>query len=309
MNTFDRQIARALDTLHAALQGDSRALREETLDAVRELSFPGLLAVLGVSEDAAGARGDTLLRAAATTLAAAPELREAGISPERIERMLRALLIDRSAPAGDAQERARAAVVARLAVAALSERTGLAPADARAAAELLGSGEFFGDVAASTAALLHAVPRLPLALVRDVAGLPHRSLRLAAALALDLVGTPFQVPVVLADLLDGSLDHPPTVLRRTLSALYGFASLAAVLETLRTLLAPENRSLRLAVLVYARANGIPLEDSDLDRVRELFAPDSPGLGPALVAGIERLRKHEGADGALRILRRLGQREE
>lgn len=308
MNPFERRIARAVDALREALQRGDSTRREETLDAVSELGFPGLLAVLGAS-NAAGLRSDALLRRAAAALASAPELREAQLEPEHIERILRGRLVDRTPVPAGSRERALESLVTQLAVAAISERTGLTPAETRAAAELLASGEFFEDVATSTAALLRAVPRVPLALVRDVVGFPHRSFRLAFALAADLAGTPFQAHAVLADLLDGSLDHAPAVLRRTLRVLYGFASLANVLETVRTLLAPENRSLRLAVLVYARANGIPLEESDLDRARDLFAGDTPGLGPALVAGVERLRKQEEEDGALRILRRLSRRED
>lgn len=310
MNAFERLLARGLDQLGEKLAAEPPQQREATLDAVRELSFPALLAVLGASGAAGGERGETLLRAAAEAAAARhPELAAAGFDAARIERVLRALLVERAPLANVVADPALRERVVELALAALAQHTGLAPEDVRAAAELLATGEFFGDVASSTAAVVRVVPRLPLALLQDVTRFPHRMLALGFALASDLVGTPFQVPAVLTDLADGRLDHPPAVLRRTIRRLYGFATLAHVLETLRTLLARDNRTMRLALLLYARANDVPLEERDIDRVMEALSEDSEGLGPLLVAGIERLRSEHDVEGALSLLRRLGRREE
>ncbi len=309
MNAFERRLDAAVEELHDSLRGEPPEQAEETLDLVRGLNFPGLLALLGASERADLPRGDAMLRSAAASVAETPAAREAGLDRAQLESVLRSWLVQRAplvSLLGDSALRDR---IAALAVTALAQRTGIEPRDARAVAELLATGEFFGDVAASTASLVKLVPRLLAALLRDVSHLPHRTIRLAAAVARDLAGMPFQVPAVLADLADGSIDNPPLILRRTLRCLYGFATIASVFETLHTLLAPDNESVRLAVLLYARANGVPLEQADLDRVRALFAPDAPGLGPALVAGLERLRKHAGTDGALRILSRLDRREE
>ena len=103
----------------------------------------------------------------------------------------------------------------------------------------------------------------------DVEHAPHRVILLLAALTRDLAGTPFDALRVLQDLTDdGKLDHPPGVLRETMACLLGFASLATTVHLLSDLIRPENRSVRLALVVYARSNGIPLEDSDLDVLRD-----------------------------------------
>jgi hypothetical protein len=178
------------------------------------------------------------------------------------------------------------------AVEKLAEEAGVSvtPEQVREAAALLATGEFFRDVGDATAAVLFLVRGLPLALRRDMRG-PLRVGRVLVAIVRDVGGGVSAVPSIYRDLRDGKLDDPPVVLGHTLGALYGFASLRSTAETIQELLDPENESVRLAILVYARANGIPLEAADLDVVREtVFARDDPDLGPALVRALERLAR-------------------
>jgi hypothetical protein len=50
----------------------------------------------------------------------------------------------------------------------------------------------------------------------------------------------------------------------------------------------------LGAILYARSAGIPIEEADLDVLREsVFDADEPDLGPALVRAVERLEEHLG----------------
>ena len=160
-------------------------------------------------------------------------------------------------------------------------------------ASLLSTGEFFRDISSSTAATLSTVRGLPLALAEDIHWSP-RAIRLLFALRRDLRGTPASAWMVFAQLRDGELDDPPAVLSNTLKVLYETASIAAISEMIRTLLAKDNESFRLAIVLYARSAGIPIEEADLDRLREsVFDTDEPDLGPALVRAVERLEENLG----------------
>jgi hypothetical protein len=125
------------------------------------------------------------------------------------------------------------------------------------------------------------------------------------ALIRDLRGTPVSAWKVFAELRGGQLDDPPAVLTHTLRALYATASIAAISEMIRALLAKDNETFRIAVVLYARSAGIPIEDADLDVLREsAFNTDDPDLGPILVRAIERLEENLGRDSLIGALENL-----
>jgi hypothetical protein len=125
------------------------------------------------------------------------------------------------------------------------------------------------------------------------------------ALSRDLRGTPASAWAVFVQLRGGKLERPPALLTHTLRTLYATASIAAISEMIRTLLAKDNETFRLAVVLYARSAGIPIEDADLDVLREsAFNTDGPDLGPALDRAIERLEENLGRNFLIGVLERL-----
>ena len=307
MNKLDRLLDRGLEhfagRLSASDHDDGRV--EELTDLVGELNFPALLAFLGTSENASGPVGPELLGEAAKQVASAPPFPGLGIASEDVERVLKEVLVHRASPGAGAQLRDQ---ILEKGVEAALDQLGvpISPDHARRVARLLATGEFYRDVADATAAIAFTVPGLPIELVKDVRRLPHRVPRLLLAVARDVGGTAFSVPVIIGDLLDGSLDNPPVVLRHTFTALYRFASVASTARMIADLLDPENETVRLAILVYARANGVPLDEGDLELLRtSVFGTSQPDLGPVLVRAFERLEKERGGDEVLRILERMG----
>ncbi len=58
-------------------------------------------------------------------------------------------------------------------------------------------------------------------------------------------------------------------------------------------------------MLYARSAGIPIEDDDLDVLREsVFNRDAPDLGPTLLTAIERLEENLGRDFLFGVIERL-----
>jgi hypothetical protein len=171
-------------------------------------------------------------------------------------------------------------------------------------ADLLATGEFYRDIASTTAATLATAHELPLAIAEDIRWSP-RAIRLLLALSRDLRDTPASAWAVFAQLRGGKLQRTPALLTHTLGILYATATLAAIAEMIRTLLAKDNETFRLAVVLYARSAGIPIEDADLDVLREsVFNTDDPDLGPALDRAIERLEENLGRNFMIGVLKRL-----
>ena len=262
MGKFDELWTRALEHVAGGLL--SKGVDEGEVDGLtgllRELNFPGALSVLGAS-GGDGELGPDFIGSIARLGAEREELKELGIDAAEAERLLTGLLMRR----GGAEELLRdekvLAILGEVAAKSLEKRgIGVTPEEARAAIRLLMTGEFFRDIAGATAAIASTLRELPLHLLKDVPRTPFSIPRLTVAVTRDLGGVLEAVPAVVVDLTDGVLNNPPTIMTHTLTWLYGVATVRRVAEMGRTLIAPENKSVRLAIILYARAHGIPRVD-------------------------------------------------
>jgi hypothetical protein len=268
------------------------------VDQLRALDFPAALAVLGVGQ-------------APPSPEPLPELLDqvaaqvGGADGERLRHALQQLFVARKPPGGSGS---RDVLIRALQVGGGIARPGLpvTPGEAAQVLELLRSGEFFSDAAGTTSAVVQLTQQLPRALVRDIPRTPSRLDELGEALARDGADALGHISQLAADLLDGQLDRPPSPLTNTLRWLYGNAAATAVAETVRRIIARDNETARLAILIYARAHGIPLTPEGLDALHDgpLNSQD-PDLGPALAAGVQALTAQRGGEqGVVGVLRRL-----
>ena len=179
----------------------------------------------------------------------------------------------------------------------------LKPKEAQQVLELLLTGQFKGDVADATAAVLHLIPDLPVAVVRDVRSLPRLPLRLVIAINRDLITVPKRVRAVTKDLLDnGKLDRQPVILNNTVKVIFQQAAPFQIAQTVHTLLG--NETVRLAIIIYARSEGIRISQKELDAVQDALDPNDPDLGALVVPAFERFRKEYGVPKAMEILEQL-----
>jgi len=313
MNAYDRLLAAGLAQLGKQL-GEAETPNSETeeiLGLVSNLSFPALLGFSASAERARPKLGDDLINAVAGRLAELEEVRDLGLGAEDLNRILGGLLRRQGSPAELLEDPAVPKRVLGLAASQLCKEAGfeISEDEAREIAELLTTGEFFTDVGGMTAAALHTVRGIPVALVDDAKNSWLRVVRLPLAVLRDLSGAPIDAATVVIDLLDGDLDKSPAVLGHTLRSLYGFATLASTVKMIRALISPDNQTVRLAIVLYARANGIPITSEDLDVLHDgVFDLENPDLGPALVAAWGRLEDRVGGEKAKTILARLAERK-
>jgi hypothetical protein len=311
MGNFDQLIEAAIAHLRGRLlaRGWSSTEIAALCGRIENLNFPGLLAMLGTGRNRSGLLGVELLDAAAQDVAfeASPDEE---LKPGTVQRFLKEVLrrhvsLSEISVRDSEREEIKKQLFKR-GVSALASRSGLTLTldQTERLANLLSNGEFFSDIGSSTAVTLSTVGGLPLAIADDIRWSP-RAFRLLFALMRDLRGTPASAWKVFARLRGGHLDDPPAVLTRTLRTLYTTASIAAITEMIRTLLAKDNETFRLAVVLYARSAGVPIEDSDLDVLREsAFNTDEPDLGPILVRAIERLEENLGRNSLIDALEHL-----
>ena len=170
--------------------------------------------------------------------------------------------------------------------------------------ELLKSGAITTDVASAVHVMLRFARRLPPDLIIDVLQLPALPQDVIDAVSDDLAAAAARQPrEVLAELRDGRIDR--AVLPKTLGVLLNRAATRNVAETIRALIGPENRTIRLAILIYARTQGIDIDEDDLDALYQAINPARPDLSPLLNQGLDRLvTQLHGADQAVAVLRRL-----
>jgi hypothetical protein len=165
--------------------------------------------------------------------------------------------------------------------------------EARTAVELLLTGEFFRDAAASIQATLQAVPQLLLSAPQDVVSLPWRIFGLANAIVTGLIKLPGEAPHFVLDLVKSGAPKSPALLTQTLQWLYSNGTFRSASDLVWELTAPDNESLRLALIVFARAHGVPVTPELLDGARMLFRTDTPELGPVIQEGVNFLKERFG----------------
>lgn len=257
-------------------------------------SFPGALVLLSAPRSAGQPSGAGFRSEAAQAVAGDPRARATGLDAATAEGVLTSLFVNRADPSSTGVSEPDLQLVVQKAL----EREGVlvSEAEAREVVQLLSTGQFFHDLIGTAGAIFSTIPALPGALLEDIGGIPRLPGLVGVGVLRDFFELLTAIPRVAADLRDGKIDEPPAVMTHLLALLYGLGSIERVRDLLARILAPENRSVRLAVLLYARSNGFALTDDHLDLVHDrLLASDAPDLGPVLAASLEFLESRYGGD--------------
>ncbi|MBI3799299.1 MAG: hypothetical protein HY268_20330 [Deltaproteobacteria bacterium] len=162
--------------------------------------------------------------------------------------------------------------------------------EALTAVRLLSTGEFLNDAANSIATTLKTVPEVILNVPGDVISLPWRLFGLAKGIVDGLIQLPGELPEDLRKLAALQAPNSPALLTNTLDWLYTNGTFRSAAHLVWELTAPDNESLRLALILFARSRGVPVTEKELDAVRKLFDTDNPTLQPVLEAGITFLKE-------------------
>ncbi|MGR9099987.1 MAG: hypothetical protein ACU826_05410, partial [Gammaproteobacteria bacterium] len=91
--------------------------------------------------------------------------------------------------------------------------------------------------------------------------------------------------------------NEPQLLTNTLGKIKSNPPAELASETANILIRKDNRTLRLAIIAYARMNGINITEENLDDLSELLDSDEPNLYPLLHNAVATLKKEYGGDDA------------
>ena len=182
------------------------------------------------------------------------------------------------------------------------------PEETQQVLALLRSGQFHDDLAQGMRALLMFLRLAPRSAIETILDAPTLPRDLVRAVSTDLFETlnEDRARALLEDAKDGRIDDPPNFLHNTLRVVLALATARGVVETVRELIAPDNETLRFALIVYARSHGIDLTADDLDALRAALDPADPNLGVLFGRGLEYVRRRTGGPNeASDIIQRLG----
>jgi hypothetical protein len=165
------------------------------------------------------------------------------------------------------------------------------PAQARELADLARSpGAVAADLIEVTGAVVDAAPALPAALLHDIATAPIRDWHLLKGVVVDTI-----------ELVARPADAPRGLFRHTLRALHRSETFGAAARLVRRVTAPSNRTARLAIVLAARAQGIPARAEHLDQLHRAIDRDDPDLGPLLLGVLDGLARAYGRDAVRLVL--------
>jgi hypothetical protein len=166
----------------------------------------------------------------------------------------------------------------------------ITPQQAREVAGLLRSpGTIAVDLAEATDALIEPLPSLPAAIVHDVVTAPVRDWHLLRGVVTDTM-----------EVVRRPAGEPRGLFRHTIRALHRSQLFTAGASVVRRITQPTNRTARLAIVLTARAHGLPIRAEHLDMLERAIDRDEPDLGPLLGAVVDILVQSYGRD-AIRLI--------
>jgi hypothetical protein len=294
-NEFDRLVEQATTALQTTAPGYTSNQASRLAEAVHELNFAGLIVLLA-GKSFAEPTGTDFVEDAASAVHG-----EFGAHPsidrQRITALLRHAFRKLRRPSDIEMDPAMRHMILESGLKHLSDRANLPHANKEEIAEiirLLETGAFSGDASDVTQAVYGSITGFPddaLGMLQDpgLARWPADTLR---ALCRDARST-------------SPANGTTPVLQETLREFQELPPAGRTAAMLRGVLARENRTVRLALILYARSHGVSdIDDDAIDKVVLALDPTHPDLRPLLLDAADRLKTGYGPSQASMEVRRL-----
>ena len=298
-NAFEDLVERAISNLEARPpNGYSPQQISKLGNSVRKLSFPALVVLLaGGSFDRTA--GETFLDRGASATSRA--LGDEQIQKERIKSFFMSIFLERRRPSeaeknSDIRQRMLDTGLKHLSKNALG--TYATDDEIQEIIEILETGRFWTDASTVTEIVYRGAMGVPNDVFESLkdAKLARWPLETLKAISRDA-----EAHSITSAHRTGS--HP--VLQETLTEFQRLAPVGRTAAMLRRVLDRDNRSVRLALILYARAHGISgIDDGAIDKIVQALDPEHPDLGPLIREAADRLGKNYCADHANRVVDRL-----
>lgn len=209
------------------------------------------------------------------------------ISEDSAESLLNDILIDHNLPDELRNNTQLRNELEQVAKDKAGENSPLRREEAEQVYELIKSGEVFGDLFYTLNVIFNLIIRadsfsnLDNSFKAYFSALTHLPESIVSDLDPVIAFNNISAQIKLAK--EGEPLENPAILNNTLKTIYSAPEVGNTIDVISALLAPENESLRIALLVYARLNGVNLEQQDIDKVRStILNRDEPNLGSLLL---------------------------
>ena len=294
-NEFDRLVELATTALRTSAPGYTSNQANRLAESVHELNFAGLIALLAGKSFAEPTGADFFDSAASAVQ------REFGdhsaIDRTRITALLSHAFRNLRRPSDIEMDPAVRQKVLEAGLKHLADRAIIPHATEAEIAEiitLLETGRFWGDASDVTQAVYGGVQGIPydaLGMLQDP-GLVQWPVSTLRALCRDGLST-------------SPANGTTPILHETLREFQELPPIGRTAAMLRGVLARENRTVRLALILYARSHGVSeIDDDTIDKVVVALDPAHPDLRPLLLEAADRLRTKYGPGQASMAVRRL-----
>lgn len=209
------------------------------------------------------------------------------ISEDSAESLLNDILIDHNLPDELRNNTQLRNELEQVAKDKAGENSPLRREEAEQVYELIKSGEVFGDLFYTLNVIFNLIIRadsfsnLDNSFKAYFSALTHLPESIVSDLDPVIAFNNISAQIKLAK--EGEPLENPAILNNTLKTIYSAPEVGNTIDVISALLAPENESLRIALLVYARLSGVNLEQQDIDKVRStILNRDEPNLGSLLL---------------------------
>lgn len=208
------------------------------------------------------------------------------ISEDSAASLLNSMLVDHNTPNELRNNPQLRSELEQVAKDKAGENSPLTDEEAERVLELIKSGEIFSDLFYTLNVLFSLIIRperfsnLDDSFKAYFSALTHLPESISADLDPSIAFKNISSQIELAK--EGEPLENPAILNNTLKTIYSAPEVGNTIDVISALLAPENESLRIALLIYARLNDINLEEQDIDKVRiTILNREDPDLGSLL----------------------------
>jgi hypothetical protein len=271
---------------------------------IENMPFAGLVALLAGTSFRPGLKlGEEWLGQAAQEASNDLNVNDGQADASEIKDLLVKVFRQRVKPSDALTDKNLSQDLMRAAVARLATQTIGFSVDSREIQEvvdILETGKFFGDFSSILWAIFHTIPGFPADIVADLEDkeLSNLPASILGAVLSDTTGFPAEINKSLKG------NDNAQVLSNTLGALKKVAVTKRLFILLRSVLSKDNRSARIALILYARANAVAVSESNIDNVYSALDPDNPSIGFRLREALEIVVREYGADAGIQVLKRL-----
>lgn len=194
---------------------------------------------------------------------------------------LQELLIDRNCSANPLDEEAKK----RLLEAAFKNGLGVKPEEAQDAIRLIKTGEFYRDISTSVVAVTKLSPDITYKIIENPSEAKSKFFNSFNIIKMDIKDNR-SVVKCLKNLNKEPICESPKVLQHSLKLLYENPTVSEIIVTTNRLL--DKESVQLAIILYARANGIDIEKEDIEAAQQILSTEDPELISFFRTGYDRL---------------------